>query len=482
MGHVGSSINVKTMRRAVSSSCVRAAAAPLVKPPQLRAAASTPAATAAVSQPPQQPASSSPLTATVRRGGVELRGGGLRGDLNGQPLWLAPEWLLENAKQRRHATGQSTVRLEDEATWAGDVTAAELVGGVLRCAISTVPEGAGLTGSDEGCRAVEVEVDLQATLARTGVLRMNVSQPVKALTSADQMKRLKYADVVREAPDAKTPSAAVKDFFGALVRDGIVLLEGCPTDSEGTIEACAKAAAPVSGLMKTLYGRDFKVDRVPTSEGPRNNIAYTGEFLDLHCDLSYYESMPGLQMLLCRQFDDDVTGGESFFVDAFAAAQDLRTQRPDAFEVLTRIPRPFCKQDPNRTVPANYYYGAPHITVSSVTGVVTKVVWSPAFEAPFPLWFGEGAMRQYFEARRAFAAVLLDWRKDQSVRLRLRPGECIVWNQVRVLHGREAFTEPQPGGRRLHGAYCNIDDFASTARHVLGNEMPFVALGNRSEL
>ena len=98
------------------------------------------------------------------------------------------------------------------------------------------------------------------------------------------------------------------------------------------------------------------------------------------------------------------------------------------------------------------------------------------------MWADEGVQRRYYEARRAFAAVLLDWRRNRAVRHRLQPGECFIWNQVRVLHGRDAFQEEEPGTRSLHGCYCNIDDFGSAARYVLGDEMPRVPLANRSEM
>jgi len=438
---------------------------------------------------------SAAFSAAAVRGGVELtqhavvEGQVTDGGAAARTWWLAPGWLRENCTEVRHATGQSTVTLDQMSEEQGRVVDAAVVpaeeeggGDVLRCTLTTAGEGAGLTCSDDDAIVTKVDVPLQRTLRRYGVSRLGVSEPVQALTSAEGLTKLQFGEVIEACKDPRQTNDVRKALFRALTADGITLIQGCPTDDPNALEQLARAVAPVSGMSKTLYGTDFHVNRDPSAPGPRNNIAYSGVFLDLHNDLVYHESMPGIQMLMARRFDDSVKGGESFFVDAMAAAEELRETRPDAFDTLTQIPRPFCKDDPARPVPACYYYGAPHIVTCKLTGHVSKVFWAPAFEAPFPVWFDEGAQRRYYDARRAFAAVLLKWRKERAVSLRMQPGDCWIWNQVRILHGRQAFVEEEPGSRSLHGCYCNIDDFASAARYALGDDLPLVPLANRSEL
>jgi hypothetical protein len=43
------------------------------------------------------------------------------------------------------------------------------------------------------------------------------------------------------------------------------------------------------------------------------------------------------------EFDDDVIGGKSLFLDAFEAAERLRQQDAISFDTLTRIPAQFQK-------------------------------------------------------------------------------------------------------------------------------------------
>ena len=49
---------------------------------------------------------------------------------------------------------------------------------------------------------------------------------------------------------------------------------------------------------------------------------------------------------------------------------------------------------------------------------------------------------------------------------KLREGECVLFDNVRVLHGRRAFRPEAGGARWLRGAYIAPDDFASRASQV----------------
>jgi gamma-butyrobetaine dioxygenase len=85
--------------------------------------------------------------------------------------------------------------------------------------------------------------------------------------------------------------------------------------------------------MTTIYGTiwDVKVDLRPI------NIAYSNVALDLHQDLVYYESPPGLQLLHCLRFDASIQGGATTFVDVFAAAEALRTANPAVLRLLALL-------------------------------------------------------------------------------------------------------------------------------------------------
>ena len=65
----------------------------------------------------------------------------------------------------------------------------------------------------------------------------------------------------------------------------------------------------------------FKAWRMKKIEGKFMKQMARGQFrLDLHMDLIYYESAPGLQGLHAYLFDDSVGGGYSLLLDVFAFA------------------------------------------------------------------------------------------------------------------------------------------------------------------
>ena len=93
----------------------------------------------------------------------------------------------------------------------------------------------------------------------------------------------------------------------------------------------------IGSIQHTAYGDIWDVIADPEYK----EIAYTDAELQLHMDLTYYESPPGIQLLHCVRLDDCVTGGESMFVDAWHVAEMLRATYPDYFNTLTRVPATF---------------------------------------------------------------------------------------------------------------------------------------------
>ena len=63
---------------------------------------------------------------------------------------------------------------------------------------------------------------------------------------------------------------------------------------------------------------------------------------------------------------------------------------------------------------------------------------------------------------RRFAAILDE--ADLHVRVMLGPGDCIVFDNTRILHARTAFEGGGGGGgaRHLQGCYADLDGLAST--------------------
>lgn len=218
-----------------------------------------------------------------------------------------------------------------------------------------------------------------------------------------------------------------------------------------------------------LYGDMFHVKSLPDA----HNIAYTSVPLGPHQDLAYYESKPGLQLLQCLS-NKGVEGGESVLVDAMAAAQEFRRIAPEYFDTLTKCPATFVKQREG----ADMIYRRPHFVLDDAEDIVS-VNWSPPFEGPLSV--SSGWVDKYYRAYAAFLRMLdnslpKDYGGDDDLHTklytklreyaqkytwerRLEPGEILVFNNLRMLHGRRGFTfTGESGGRHLLGCYTNIDD------------------------
>ena len=197
--------------------------------------------------------------------------------------------------------------------------------------------------------------------------------------------------------------------------------------------------------------------------------------LDLHIDLAYYESPPGIQLLHCRQFDDDVTGGESTFMDGIFAAEELRRRDYAAFRTLLSVPATFQKVHFDREQPVHIVARRPHIVIDTSVGLgpksapVTAVFWAPPFEGPLRVDTSE--VRPYYEAYGKFAALLKEMEAERQylVEFRVAVGEVLTFNNRRMLHGRRHFFSPEgaPGRRCLQGTYVNADDALSRLRTLV---------------
>ncbi len=270
----------------------------------------------------------------------------------------------------------------------------------------------------------------------------------------------------------------------AVNEHGIAIVRGAGTEP-GTVLRLSSRLGYAQPALQTIYGVSWEVK----SEARPINIAYANVGLDLHVDLVYYESPPGLQLLHCREFSDDVVGGESTFVDGFYAAEVLRRRDPSAFSVLSRVPATFEKVHFDRQEPVLMRYQRPHIAVAppswrSLVGegasssnddaVVTSVFWAPTFEGALRVHPDD--VRPYFRAYAAFADVLADIEHDgrMFVQYRAAPGEIVVFNNRRMLHGRRGFEQREGGGgeggggggggggrRLLEGCYVSIDEYKS---------------------
>ncbi|OYU34589.1 TauD/TfdA family dioxygenase [Novosphingobium sp. PASSN1] len=238
--------------------------------------------------------------------------------------------------------------------------------------------------------------------------------------------------------------AALRFWMEETAAVGLAIVDGL----DDRIDAGVDIACRIGFLRETNFGMTFEV----VSKPDPNNLAYTAVTLPLHTDLPNQEVPPGFQFLHCLA--NEAQGGGSLFADGFALAEDLRSADPEAFRLLSEVAIPFRFHDGDADIRTH----APVITLSR-SGAVNEIRWNAHIAATFDM--APEVMPDYYRAYRTFMAMTRN--PAYQLTFKLKAGEMIVFDNRRVLHGREAF-DPASGFRHLHGCYVDRGEFNSRLR------------------
>ena len=283
--------------------------------------------------------------------------------------------------------------------------------------------------------------------------------------------------------------------YSGILEDGAALVRNCPIQFDiDETTPCAVMGKLLSGSLShgSLYGNVFHVQAIPQAL----NVAYTTIRLPPHQDLVYYESPPGLQLLHCVE-QRGIVGGESTLMDGLAAAYTFRDLAPDLFEILTTTQATFCKQREGADMVAYF----PHIQLSQENSEIVGVNWSPPFEGPLR---NMARCSDYYAAYAAFACLVdkdalqhraalspqlyklcREYAEEHTFEKLLQEGDMLVFNNRRMLHGRNSFQIIQEnGGRHLVGTYTNMDETLNQYRLLMrkhGWREGMLNIGNGTE-
>jgi gamma-butyrobetaine dioxygenase len=239
--------------------------------------------------------------------------------------------------------------------------------------------------------------------------------------------------------DIMSSDATLLTWLESLSRFGFTLVKGLGSEP-GTV---AQLAQRVAFLRDSNFGLVWEV----RSEPKPDSLAYTSVKLTAHTDLVSREAQPGVQFLHCLV--NDAEGGESILVDGFAGAEELKRIHPQHWDTLTRVPASYRYQNDNVDVSAT----APVIRLDH-RGEYYEIRYSNALLAPLDC--DPVDVVPFYAAYQAFSLLLREPRFEYA--FRLEAGDCEVFDNRRVLHGRNEFN-PNTGRRHLQGCYVDTDDF-----------------------
>ncbi|MCY3768866.1 MAG: TauD/TfdA family dioxygenase [Gammaproteobacteria bacterium] len=250
---------------------------------------------------------------------------------------------------------------------------------------------------------------------------------------------------VLEYDDVRSDPARLLQWLETIDRFGVSVMKGLPERNAAILDAIA-----LFGFVReTNYGKYFEV----RSETNPANLAYTPRGLQPHTDNPYRDPVPGLQFLGC--IENRAQGGESVVVDGFRAAEILQHESPEGFALLARYPAQF----EFRGMKGVHLQSARPMIECSGHGQLAGVRFNNrSCDALTAVPFEK--MAAYYTAYRRLGE-LVESADLQGV-FKLEPGDVLVTDNTRVLHGRTAYHGE--GNRWLQGAYADKDSLGSKIR------------------
>ncbi|MDF1790951.1 MAG: TauD/TfdA family dioxygenase [Thalassobaculaceae bacterium] len=229
---------------------------------------------------------------------------------------------------------------------------------------------------------------------------------------------------------------SLRDLLTGFFTSGFAILRDTPC-TEGSLKTIAGRFGP---LRETNWGVLFNV----RTEAQATDLAYTGMALTAHSDNPYRRAVPAIQFLHC--LENGATGGDSTLADGAAIADALRRDAPAVYAVMTRLPVSFRY----RSAAVDDRGQAPVLDVDE-DGRLRAIRLSTRLD--FPPAADPEVLDLFYDGRRRLAAYAED--PAFQIRFKLAPGDCLMMDNHRTLHGRTAFAEDGP--RYLQGCYIDYD-------------------------
>lgn len=355
---------------------------------------------------------------------LHTSGTGVTFTLDGLRRELSWTWLRDHARDELsylHSANQRLVTPSEIAAAGAGRVAVDPTGGAMTV---TWPEGPEATFTS----------DWLASLDARSPASVGAPPPAPWIGSEldERVVPFDYDALVHD-------DAVLRVALEHLWRDGVVTAIGVPTDAIATRQVVERFGY----VRTTIFGELWEFG----SDGAYDDTASTPLEITPHTDGTYSHDAPGLLALHCLVYE--ATGGENVFVDSHAIASRLS---PAALDMLSTT-----------DIPGQYIGDGAHLVSSRpalrhVGGQLVQVSYNHHDRAPFVL--PEPEMSRLYAALFEFDALAND--PALQFELAMRPGDMVLFDNWRALHGRRSFS----GTRRIAGGYVNREDVESTTRRL----------------
>ncbi|XP_031569690.1 gamma-butyrobetaine dioxygenase-like [Actinia tenebrosa] len=255
----------------------------------------------------------------------------------------------------------------------------------------------------------------------------------------DKLPRFIFEDVLRK-------DEVLYNWLFTLHEFGITLLVDAPTNSDPI--AALVLAQRVGYNKATHYGFKFDVH----AKFDANNLAYTTEYLPLHCDIPTAKNYPGVQILHCLE-QVPTKGGSNQFVDGFKIAQDFKNKEPELYDVLSKTPIPYV--DIGADVFGDFHLKNTWPVIELDHNKKIRRFTYNNHVRDYHLTSPPEKVCDIYRGYMLLGQMMRD--PENKIDQKLQKGEMVTFNNSRVLHGRSEFTPTRAGNRHLQGTYLDWD-------------------------
>ena len=346
---------------------------------------------------------------------------------NDKKIEIHPIWLRERVPEEKYLDKNNNQRLFDPSFLENiNIKDAQIVNNILK-----------LTFNDGVISQFQI-----SSLVNEFLDSENIFQTVKQEIWDSSLKDKPTYVFKENFYEGKEMYEMLKSFY----KYGFVIVRKVPTKNNYIVQF----ANSIGSIRRTNFGEYFNVKSV----NKPNDLAYTSLALPPHTDNPYRKPVPCIQLLHC--IENEVSGGLSTLVDGFNVATYLKKNNPEYFKVLTEVKVKFrfidkdiILENTGELIELDEKSNLKQIRFN------TRLDYVPVLK--------KNDLELYYKARKKVSTLYNS--EKFKIEFKLMPGDIIMIDNYRLLHGRTSFNTNE-GNRFLQGCYIDYDSTEGKLKHL----------------
>jgi gamma-butyrobetaine dioxygenase len=310
------------------------------------------------------------------------------------------------------------------------------------------PQAKGFRIERDGLRVQWTDTSLESYFPSEWLLANSYCQPLAFERLPHELWNASSLGQVPEVRRSLVPDGG-REMLDALVRMGVVRIRG----GEPRAGFAVPFVSQFGTVIDTSFGKTWRVWTNPDSDARTKDYAY--EDLALHTDFTFARFAAFFEFFHCVR--PDPAGGASTLVDGFRLAEDLRSEAPDVFSLLSTWPVPYQAITGGHDIRAS----RPIIALAP-DGAVEMIASADRMMAPLRL--PPEVMLPFYDAFRIWESRAMSPR--YLIEIQLEAGDTMIWDNRRILHGRRGLSRAHGDQRLFEGGYLHADDIESQWRRA----------------